>query len=141
MSYVKIYVHAVWSTKDRVAFINPKNRAEIIEHIRSYAQLKGIYLDHVNGGNDHLHALISMNADQNIASIMNLLKGESSHWINKRNFTKAKFSWQNEYYAVSIGESQINSIREYIRNQEAHHQKRTFQQEYEEFIQKYGFNK
>jgi REP element-mobilizing transposase RayT len=80
-----------------------------------------------------------MNADQNIATIMNLLKGESSFWLNKQKLIKEKFGWQNEYFAVSIGESQIDSVRKYIRNQEVHHQKKNFQQEYDEFIKNYKF--
>lgn len=82
-----------------------------------------------------------MSSDQNIATIMNLLKGESSHWINKQDFFQGKFSWQDEYFAVSVGESQIDTIRRYIRDQETHHKKKTFQQEYDEFIRNYGFDK
>ena len=81
-----------------------------------------------------------MSAEQNIATIMNLLKGESSHWINKQNLIQGKFSWQDEYFAVSIGESQIDSVRKYIRDQEVHHLKKTFQQEYDEFMSNYGFD-
>jgi REP element-mobilizing transposase RayT len=141
MSFIKIYIHAVWSTKDRYPHLNNNIRANIIRHIRDYAQSKNIYIDHINGGHEHLHSLISMSAEQNIATIMNLLKGESSHWINKQNLTRNKFSWQDEYFAVSIGESQINILRKYIRDQEIHHLKKTFQQEYDEFIKNYGFDK
>ena len=111
MSFVKVYIHAVWSTKERFPYLNSNTNASIITHIREYAQSKNIYINHINGGHEHLHALISMTADQNIATIMNLLKGESSHWINKQNITHDKFSWQDEYFAVSIGESQINILR------------------------------
>jgi REP element-mobilizing transposase RayT len=80
-----------------------------------------------------------MNADQNIATIMNLLKGESSFWINKNKITSKYFGWQDEYFAVSISHSHRNRVRKYIRNQEKHHLIKTFQEEYEEFIDKYGF--
>jgi len=141
MSFVKVYIHAVWSTKDRYPYLNNNIHKNIITHIREYAQSKSIFIDHINGGHEHLHALISMNAEQNIATIMNLLKGESSHWINKQNLTRDKFSWQDEYFAVSIGESQIDIVRKYIQDQEIHHLKRTFQQEYDEFIKNYRFDK
>jgi len=118
--------------------IGPKQK--IIDHIKEYAQSKNIHIDHINGTEDHLHALVSMDADQNIATIANLIKGESSHWINKQSLLEEKFSWQDEYFAVSISESQIDNIRHYIRNQEEHHSKKTFQQEHDEFMTKYNFN-
>ena len=76
---------------------------------------------------------------QNIATIIQLLKGESSFWINKQKLTSVKFGWQDEYFAVSACESQIEILRNYIRNQEEHHKKKTFANEYDEFIKKYGF--
>ena len=72
-------------------------------------------------------------------NLSQLIKGESSHWINKNNFITNKFEWQDEYIAVSIGHSQVNRVRDYIKNQEEHNRKKTFQEEYEEFIEKYGF--
>jgi len=72
---------------------------------------------------------------------MQLIKGEVSHWINKNRITKTKFEWADEYFAVSVGESQLNRVREYIKNQEKHHRRRTWQEEYEEFIAKYGFTR
>lgn len=125
MSYIKIYIHAVWTTKDRFFYLTKNIRKKLI--------------DHINGHDEHLHCLVSMSVDQNIATIMNLLMGESSFWMNKQKLTKERFGWQNEYFAVSIGESQIDSVRKYIRNQETHHQKKNFQQEYDEFIKNYKF--
>jgi len=70
---------------------------------------------------------------------MQLIKGESSFWINKNQLTKEKFSWQDEYFAVSVSESMIESVRNYIKNQEIHHKKKSFADEYQEFIDKYNF--
>lgn len=72
---------------------------------------------------------------------MQLIKGESSFWINKQGLTQDKFEWQDDYFAVSVSESVIDKVREYIKNQEIHHSKKTFQQEYDEFIEKFGFEK
>ena len=72
---------------------------------------------------------------------MQLLKGESSFWINKNNLCKEHFEWQDEYFAVSVSESMIENVRNYIRNQEKHHQKKSFIEEYNEFIEKYNFQK
>jgi REP element-mobilizing transposase RayT len=79
--------------------------------------------------------------DQTIQKVMQLIKGESSFWINKNELTNEKFEWQDEYFAVSVSESMLDKVREYIKKQEEHHSKKTFQQEYEEFITKYGFEK
>jgi len=72
---------------------------------------------------------------------MQLIKGESSFWINKNKVTKHYFEWADEYFAVSVSESHINRVREYIKNQEEHHRKKTWEEEYNEFIEKYGFTK
>ena len=72
---------------------------------------------------------------------MQLIKGESAFWFNKQELTKQKLEWQDEYFAVSVSESQIDMVRNYIKNQEGHHKHKTFQQEYDEFIIKYGFKK
>ncbi len=70
---------------------------------------------------------------------MHLMKGESSFWINRQKLMKYKFEWQDEYFAVSVSESQVNAVRSYIQNQEKHHYNKTFQEEYDTFIEKYGF--
>lgn len=72
---------------------------------------------------------------------MQLIKGESAFWINKNKLTKQKFEWQDEYFAVSVSESMIDRVRNYIKHQEEHHSKKSFQEEYEQFISKYGFEK
>tara|TARA_R110002020_G_scaffold420022_3_gene629171 strand:+ start:1624 stop:1884 length:261 start_codon:yes stop_codon:yes gene_type:complete len=79
--------------------------------------------------------------DQTKQKTVQLIKGESSFWINKNKLTQAKFEWQDEYFAVSVSESQLNKVREYIKNQEDHHRKKTSLEEYEEFIVKFGFQK
>jgi len=71
--------------------------------------------------------------------VVQLIKGESAFWINKNNLCAKKFEWQREYFAVSVSESGVNKVREYIKNQEIHHAKKTFQQEYDAFMEKYGF--
>ena len=77
---------------------------------------------------------------QNIANVVQLLKGESSHWINNNLKFFGKFEWQDEYFAVSVSESMKNVIFNYIKKQEEHHLKKTFEQEYKEFIEKYKFD-
>ena len=140
MPFVKVYIHFVWSTKNRYPYLNTKEiRTKVWNHIRENAREKGIFIDFVNGYDDHCHCLISLGVDQTIQKVMQLIKGESSYWINKQGLTKEKFEWQDEYFAVSVSESLLDIVRNYIKNQETHHQKKTFQDEYDEFIIKYGF--
>ena len=78
-------------------------------------------------------------AEQNIATLMNLIKGESSYWANKNLKWPEKFGWRGDYFAVSVSESQFDAVNSYISRQEERHQRRTFQQEYDEFIKNYHF--
>ncbi|MEE9431293.1 MAG: IS200/IS605 family transposase [Melioribacteraceae bacterium] len=141
MSYIRIWLHCVWRTKNRVAFLTKENKKPIINHIRENAKEKSIYIDFINGHTEHLHCIISLNSEQNIFKVMQLIKGESSFWINSNKLTKTKFEWADEYFAVSISESHINRVREYIKNQEAHHKKKSWEDECNEFIEKYSFRK
>lgn len=139
MPFVKILIHSVWTTKDRKPFLTKEVKPLVIEHIKNYAPTKNIFIDEINGGVEHMHCLFFLSSDQNIATILNLIKGESSFWTNRNLKMMNKFGWKDEYFAVSVSESHIEAVRNYIRNQEIHHQKKTFQQEYDEFIAKYKF--
>lgn len=142
MPFIKVYIHFVWSTKNRVPYLNSKElRVKVWNHIRENAKEKGIFIDFINGYSDHCHCLVSLGVDQTIQKVMQLIKGESSFWINKNGLIKDKFEWQDEYFAVSVSESMLNKVRNYIKNQEEHHHKKTFQDECDEFINKYGFEK
>ncbi len=142
MPFVKVYIHFVWCTKNRKPFLNSLElRKKVWQHIRENAKEKGIFIDFINGHSEHCHCLVSLGIDQTIQKVMQLIKGESSFWINKQQLTTQKFEWQDEYFAVSVSESVIDKVREYIKNQEEHHKKKTFQQEYDTFISKYGFQK
>lgn len=141
MPFTKIWIHLVWSTKNRHPYLNDDIRQRVFQHIRENAMKKEIYLDFVNGYKDHIHCLISLGVDQTIARTVQLIKGESSCWINKQGLIKEHFEWQSEYFAVSVSESGVQHVRNYIKNQEEHHRHKTFHQEYDEFISKYGFEK
>jgi len=94
MSWVRIWVHIVFSTKDRIPFlISKETRGKVFEHIKQNAKEKDIWLDSINGYNNHAHCLISLNKDQSISKIAQLIKGESSNWINKNKITESKFLW------------------------------------------------
>jgi REP element-mobilizing transposase RayT len=140
MPYTKIMIHLVWSTKNRYPYLTKENRHRILEHIRNNAKEKAIFIDHINYHVDHVHCLLCLGYDQNLSKVVQLIKGESSHWINKQKLCKSGFEWQDEYYAVSVSSSVLNRVRIYINRQDEHHSKRTFQDEYDEFMRVNGFN-
>lgn len=139
MPFVRVWIHLIWSTKDRSPILTKDLREQLKDHIKDNASKKEIHLDSINGFSDHVHALISLKANQTIAKTAQLLKGEASHWVNEQNLIRGKFEWQDEYIAVSVSESMVDKVREYINNQEEHHRKKTFAEEYQDFIEKYGF--
>ena len=142
MPFVKIYIHFVWSTKNRVPYLETLAiRKAMWKHIKENAEKKGIFVDYVNGYNDHCHCLVSLGTEQTISKVMQLIKGESAFWFNNQKFILDKFEWQTEYFAVSVSESVVEKVRNYIKNQENHHNKKTFQEEYEELMDKFGFQK
>jgi putative transposase len=130
--FIKVYIHFVWSTKKRQQFLaTPEVRKTVWEHIFDNARKNGIHIDTISGYHDHCHCLVSLGFDQRISETMKLIKGESSYWINLSGLCPAKFAWQDEYYATSVCESALDTLRAYIRNQEAHHATMTFAGEYE----------
>ena len=139
MPYIKIWIHLIWATKNRQPFLERSLLLKVMSHIHDNAKEKGIHLDFINGQKDHMHTLISLKSDQTVAQVAHLLKGESSHWINKNKLTTNHFGWQEEYIAVSVSYSSLNKVREYIKNQEEHHRKKLFSEEWDLFIEKNGF--
>ena len=139
MPFVKIWIHAVWSTKNRAKILNNTVKQDIFKHIHQNALKKDILMDCVNGHIDHVHCLFRLKNDQTISKSIQLLKGESSFWINREKIIPSKFEWQEEYFAVSVSESQVAVVRKYISNQEEHHRTKSFMHEYDSFINNYGF--
>jgi putative transposase len=139
MSFVKIWIHLVFATKNRQPLLVPGFRYQLHKHIKENCEEKGIFLYAVNGHSDHIHCLISLGKDQNISKLAQLIKGESSFWINKEDFINGMFSWQDDYFAVSVSESQVGAVINYINNQEKHHAKKSFNDEVDEFMKVYGW--
>ena len=141
MPFVKVWIHLVWTTKNRYPFLTDEIRQQVFQHIRENAKAKGIFLDFINGHRDHIHILISLGTEQTISGIVKLLKGESSHWINQNDLTPIKFQWQHEYFAVGVGESVLERTRDYIKNQEEHHRRKPFETEFDAMLKVYGFQR
>jgi REP element-mobilizing transposase RayT len=140
-SYVKVYVHFVWSTKNREPFLGDEVRPKVQNHVLIYAQTKNISIDTIGIQKEHIHLLVSMRSNQNIDDVAKLLKGESSHWINSENLIKPKFSWQRGYGAFSISPSHLDAVRTYINNQDEHHRNKSYSEEVADLLTKYGYDK
>lgn len=141
MSFIKVYIHLVWSTKNREPFlVTPALRRRVWEHMWENARQKNICIDMINGYEDHCHCLVALRADQSIAKVVQMIKGEASYWINKENICPKRFEWQEEYFALSVSDSAIQSVRDYIKNQEVHHSTVNFNEEFDELAKKVRVN-
>ena len=139
MSFVRVWIHCVWGTKNRHPFLTSEIKLKVLEHIKQNAKDKQIHIDRLNGHHEHLHCLMALNADMSISKAMQLIKGESAFWINKQKITTSKFEWADAYFAISVSESVLDKVRAYIDNQEEHHHKISFTEEYEKFMMNYKF--
>ncbi len=141
MPYTKVMIHFIWATKNRAPLITYELKPLLLSHIIENSKKKKIFIDSLNCVEDHIHILLSLGTEQTIAKTAMLIKGESSYWVTKQKLSKSKFEWQDEYIALSVSESGITSVRQYIANQEEHHKKKTFMQEYEVFLESSGIDK
>ena len=134
-SFTCVYVHIVFSTKDRQPLI-PKDRQE-----KLWRYLGGILRNHgmksvaIGGMPDHVHVLGSLSSEASVAKALNLLKSNSSKWMRERD---RAFGWQEGYAAFSVSASALDSVTEYIESQAQHHKKRDFKQEYLALLKKHG---
>ena len=141
MSWVRIWIHLVFSTKNRDPYFNSHEvRQQLFRHIEQNAKEKNIWLDIVGGYYDHIHCLLSLGRDQSISKVSQLIKGESSFWINHNGITIQNFTWQDDYWAVSVSESHLETVRAYIQQQEEHHRIKSFTEEVNDFMEKYGWS-
>ena len=140
-SYNKIWIHAIYSTKNRFPLINLAVEKQIHEHMREQLIENGCPVRIINGMPDHVHLLFLQNPKMAITDIIKQVKGNTSHWINEQNLIQDKFAWQTGYAAYSVSESQLEKGFQYIKNQKEHHLKKTFTQEYDEFISAHGLIK
>ncbi|WP_417588295.1 IS200/IS605 family transposase [Owenweeksia hongkongensis] len=138
MSWVRVWIHMVFSTKNREPFLTDGIRQKVFSHIMENAKKKEIRLAIVNGYTDHAHCLLALNKDITVAKAAQLIKGESAFWINKQGLTNQKFMWQDDYWAVSVGERDFKTVFDYIKNQEEHHRKKSFAEEYESMLKQWG---
>ena len=125
-TYTAPWVHAIWSTKYRAPLIIPALKYKLYDCIRAVSKEKDYHLDFVNGVSDHIHLLYSLKPAQNISTLVKDIKGNTWQWVNKSGLIEQYFSWQDGFAAISVSPSIVPRVRNYIRNQERHHQKQNF---------------
>ncbi|MDD5363582.1 MAG: IS200/IS605 family transposase [Ignavibacteria bacterium] len=141
-SNVKIWIHLLFSTKDRQPLIDSNIEERLYNHIeRKLITEYDCVVESINGYNDHIHILLSLSEKHSLENVVKNIKGESSHWINQNNLLKKKFCWQSGYCAFSISINKVGIVKKYIENQKLHHKKSTFVEEYGILKQIYGMDK
>ena len=133
-TYTQIHIQCVIAVKFRESAIAPIWKERLHQYITGIVQNNGHKMIAINTMPDHLHLFFGFRPDQSLSDLMRIIKSDSSKWINNEGLTSTVFRWQEGYGAFSYSRSQIKSVADYIANQEAHHRKKTFLEEYEQFL-------
>lgn len=136
-TYTQIHLQLIFAVQNRVSLIDPKWENQLHKYLTGIVQNHDHKMLIVNGMPDHLHLVIGMRPVQSLSNLMQIVKKDSSKWINDNQFVKGKFSWQEGYGAFSYSKSQLPRLINYVENQKAHHAKKTFLKEYVEFLDKF----
>ncbi len=133
-----VIIHVIFSTKDRHPFLDPDARPKLHAYLATVARNIGCEAYRVGGVADHVHLAIRLSRTVTIANLVQELKTASSKWLKMQSPALADFSWQRGYGCFSVGPSDLDPLRAYIDDQERHHKTRTFKEEFQMFLKKYG---
>ncbi len=136
-TFTQLYIQFVFSPKNKSALLIQPFRTRIFEYMGGIVSNLGHKSIIINGTTDHVHLFIGLNPKISISDTVHEIKRGSSLFINENKLLNCKFEWQNGYGAFSYSRSHIDTLYNYIKNQEAHHQKRTFREEYLDLLKKY----
>lgn len=131
-TYASNFIHCVFSTKERRSLIPADRMAELCAYLHGIARGEGLAFIAAGGTANHIHLLFVLPAPYSLAHAVQKLKGSSSRWMGRG------FSWQEGYGAFSVSSSQVPVVKRYIQNQEEHHRKRNFEQEFTELLRNCG---
>lgn len=137
-TYTQIHLQIVFSVKFRQALLNKKWTNELHAYITGIVQNNNHKMLCINTMPDHLHMLIGFRTHQSLGDLMEMVKGDSSGWINSKTLTSHQFNWQGGYGAFSYHKELVPTIIKYIQNQEEHHKTKTFREEYLELLKEFG---
>ena len=129
-TYTQIHIQFFFAVKFRDGLIHESFKQELFKYISGIVTAHNHKLLAINSMPDHIHIFIGMRPTQSISDLMQDIKGNSSKWINEKKFLKVRFEWQEGYGAFSYSKSHVNRVIDYIFNQENHHKKESFQEEY-----------
>jgi Transposase and inactivated derivatives len=136
-TFSQIYIQTVFAVSGRLSLINPNFKEDLHKYITGIIRKKNQKLITINGMSDHLHILIGLRPSMALSDLVRDIKSDSSEWVNRKKLARGKFGWQEGYGAFSYGHSQLDTIIRYIQNQERHHQRRTFRNEYLTLLRKF----
>ena len=136
-TYTQLYFHIVFAVKGRSNYISEQWKDELYKYISGIIANKDQKLMIVNGVPNHIHLLIGTKPNCNLSDLIRDIKANSSKWINEKKFTNFHFEWQTGFGAFTVSQSVVPNVIEYIKNQEEHHRKKTFKEEYVEFLKAY----
>ncbi len=136
-TYHQIFIHLIFAVKHRRAMIKDQWRSELFAVIGNLINETGSKTIIVNGTEDHVHCLISLKPDLSVSDVVKSAKAKSSKWVNESEYLDSRFEWQSGFGAFSYSKSQLPNVRRYIQNQEEHHKKMTFLEEYIQFLNKF----
>lgn len=137
-TYTQVHIHAVFTVQNRESLISKSWEDRLYKYITGIIQNNGHKLLIIKGMSDHIHILFGMRPNQSLSELMQDIKGDSSRWINENKLVPGKFSWQEGYGAFSYAKSQVPAVIKYIQDQELHHAKRTFIDEYRKMLEEFG---
>lgn len=136
-TYHQIFIQLIFAVKGRQSLLKTEFRQDLFKVMSSMISELGHKSIIVNGMSDHVHCLIGFNPDQKISELVRDLKTKTSHFMKDKNWSTGNFSWQSGYGAFSYSRSQLEGVYRYILKQEEHHRKKSFKEEYLEFLEKF----
>ena len=137
-SKVRIYVHLIWGTLNHERILNRDLRLKIFQYLVERSKELKIVINKMNIQPEHVHISLELPSNKTIAEVAQNFKGESSAWINDNDLIRGKFRWQRGCGAYSASASQLIIVENYIKNQDEHHKRKSFQEEYKEWAVQYG---
>ena len=137
-TYTQIHLQIVFAVKYRDCVIHYSWKNELYKYITGIVKTNNHKMISINGMPDHIHILIGMRPVQSVSQLLQDIKGSSSKWVNDKNFLKRKFEWQEGYGAFSYTKAELKNVINYIENQEEHHKKKNFRDEYIDLLEKFN---
>ncbi len=139
-TYTQLYIHIVFAVKGRQSLIPKYHKAELHKYITGIITNKKQTVIQINSMPDHVHILVGMAPDIAVSKLVGIIKANSSKFINNKRWVAGKFEWQSGFGAFSYSESHVNEVAAYIRNQEKHHERKTFREEFYKHIAPMGLS-